>query len=475
MKYVPDPHQVVAYDHLISNPRAALFLGMSLSKTVVTLTYLSDMIYREAAMCKVLVVAPDKVARVTWPDELMKWDHLSHVRYSVISGPEDKRIKALNADAEVFIIGVDNLSWLINRYITKRESRKTGREYGEWRGKLPFDGIVLDELSLFKGRDSNRFKKLRRALDMSEVDYRVGLTGTPAPNGFIDLWAEMVVIDGGDRLGHTFGEYVDKYFKTRGNGMIVYEYIAKPGAMATISKKISDIALSMQTRDHMVLPDLIMKDEVLTFDGFDKDTYDTLEREYVLETLEGSEVTVKTAADLSNKLLQVTSGAIYTEGKNWEVLNTLKLDRLKSLLDENPRENFILVYQFRHELDRIHEAIPYAREFRKGKGLIEDVRAWNDGEIRLLCVHPKGSGHGLNLQFGGSRMIFFSLTWNLEHYDQVIARLLRRGALKAITIYRFIVKGTRDESVKKRLQGKQSNQDFLLNEIKELRRKYGRE
>lgn len=476
MKYVPDPHQVVAYDHLISNPRATLFLGMSLSKTVVSLTYLSDMIYREAAFCKALVVAPDKVARVTWPDELAKWDHLSHVRHSVVSGDAGKRIKALRADAEVFIIGVDNLVWLIDLFIKKRTSRKTGSEWGAWQGALPFDCIVLDELSLFKGRDSNRFKKLRRALDMSGVEYRIGLTGTPAPNGFIDLWSEMVLIDSGVRLGRTFGEYVDRYFKTRGNGMIVFEYMAKPGAMAVISKKIADVALSMQTRDHMELPELIINDIELEFNGYDKEVYDTLEREYVLDTLSGDSVTVKTAADLSNKLLQVTSGAVYAEGdkKQWFSLNDVKLDALEELLNSHPKETFVLVYQFRHELERITTRFPYARQFSKGKGLSEDVRAWNAGEIRLLCVHPAGSGHGLNLQFGGFNMVFFSLTWNLEHYDQVIARLLRRGAVHAIWVHRLIIKGTRDASVKKRLAGKDSNQKFLLNEIKELRRKYGK-
>ena len=479
IKYTSDPHQVEAYEHLAANPRAALFLGMSLSKTVVALTYLYEMHYREAAIRRTLVVAPDKVARITWPDELEKWEHLEGVRYSVIAGDAKAREKALSADAEIFIIGVDNLAWLIDKYIYQKVSKNTGRPYGPWLGSLPFDCIVLDELSLFKGRDSGRFKKLRRALDNSNVEYRVGMTGTPTPNGYIDLWAQMVLLDDGARLGDTFGKYLDKYFTTRGNGMIVYEYIARPGAIKVIAKKIQDIALTMQTRDYLKLPDLHTVDEELTLAPFDREVYDTLEEQYTLDFLGGGEVTVKTAADLTNKLLQVSSGAIYEDREDpkaprvWHRLNDMKLDALGAVLDKYPKDNFIVVYQFRHELERIKARFPFAREFRKDKKLVEDFRDWNEGKIRLLLIHPAGAGHGLNLQFGGRRMVWFSVTWNLEHYQQTVARLLRRGALKEIFIHRFIALGTRDTRVRRRLGTKDSNQTFLFNEIKELRKRYG--
>lgn len=470
--YRTDPHQVEAYEHLMNNPRAALFIGMSLSKTVISLSYLYDMIYTEAAILKTLVVAPDKVARITWPDELETWGHLEGVNYSVVAGTAKQRRKALDAEAEIYIVGVDNLVWLIGQYITKKN--------GKYVGKLPYDCIVLDELSLFKSRDSQRFKALRRAI--KTVDYRIGMTGTPSPNGYVDLWAEIVLLDDGERLGDTFGKFADKYFTTRGNGMIVYEYIPRPGAPKVIAHKLRDIALTMQTRDYLVLPELHTDDIELELDPFDREIYDTLEEEYVLDFLEGSEVTVKTAADLTNKLLQISSGAIYEEqqyddkGKKlprvWHEVNSVKIDALRDLLDAYPEENVIVVYQFKHEVERIHKAFPFARELRKGAKTVEDFRDWNAGRIRLLMIHPAGAGHGLNLQFGGRRMVWFTTTWNLEHYQQTVARLLRRGQLKEIYIHRFIIKGTRDLRVRSRLASKDSNQTFLLNEIKDLRAKY---
>lgn len=471
--YNVDPHQVEAYEHLYAHPRAALFLGMSLSKTVISLSYLYDMIYREAAILKALVIAPDKVARITWPDELETWGHLEGISYSVIAGDVRQRRKAMEADAELYIIGVDNLSWLIDQYVTKTPS-------GKYKGVLPYDCIVIDELSLFKNRESARFKKLRRAI--KTVNYRIGMTGTPSPNGYVDLWAQMFLLDDGERLENTFGRFVDKYFRTKGNGMIVYEYIPRMGALNVISSKLRDIVLTMQTRDYLVLPELHTDDVEIELDPFDREVYDTLEREYVLGFLDGRDITAKTAADLTNKLLQVSSGAVYEEqgydvmGKKlprvWHEVNTAKIDALRSLLNAFKDETFIVVYQFKHEVERIRAAFPFARELRKGKGTIEDFRDWNEGRIRLLLLHPAGAGHGLNLQFGGRRMVWFTTTWNLEHYQQTVARLLRRGQLREIYVHRLIVKGTRDERVRSRLESKDNDQSFLFNEIKELRNKY---
>ena len=483
--YNTDPHQIEAYEHLSNNPRAALFLGMSLSKTVVTLSYLYDLVYREAAAIKVLVVAPDKVARITWPDELETWGHLEGVNYSVVQGDRKQREKALSAEAEIYIIGADNLVWLIDKYLYRKVSKKTGNAYGSRLGAFPFDCLVIDELSLFKNRESERFKKLRIALNHSDIKYRVGLTGTPSPNGYIDLWAEIMLLDDGRRLENTFGKFVDKYFTTRGNGMIVYEYIPRPGAQKVIAHKIRDIALTMQTRDYLVLPDLHIVDLEIELSHADRKAYDTLEEEYVLDflTQTGSgSVTVKTAADLTNKLLQISSGAVYEEQKYddkgnklprvWHEVNTAKIDALRSLLEAYPDENFIVVYQFKHEVERIRAVFPFARELRRGAKTAEDFTDWNNGRIRLLLIHPAGAGHGLNLQFGGRRMIWFTTTWNLEHYQQTVARLLRRGQLKEIYVHRLIVKGTRDIRVCRRLASKDSDQVFLFNEIKNLRSKY---
>lgn len=495
-----DAHQFEAYDWLLEHPRAALFLEMSLSKTVIALSYLYDMHYRECAFTKTLVVAPDKVARITWPDEIKKWGHLEGMRYSVIAGTPAERLAALNADAEVFIVGIDNLTWLIDLYIKQRVSKVTKRPYGKWFGRLPFDSILLDELSMFKSRDSVRFDKLRRALKLTEIEYRIGMTGTPAPNGLVDLWAQILLIDDGQRFGDTFAEFKNKYFTTRGNGQIVFEYIPRPGTPKVIAHKLRDIALSMKTRDNVKLPDLYTVDHDLEFNGFDQDTYDALEMEYVLEFASQYEIdparfcidedgveyydapatTVKTPADLTNKLLQVTSGAIYEDREDpkdarvWHELNTVKLDALGELLDQYPDETFILVYQYRHEIERIKKRFPFAREIRKGKKTQEDIIAWNNREIRLLIIHPASAGHGLNLQFGGRRMVWFTLTWNLEHYLQTVARLLRRGALEEIFIHRFLIKGTRDHRVRKKVEAKETDQNFLMNETKQLLRKYGK-
>lgn len=465
-----DAHQIEAYEHLVNNERAALFLGMSLFKTVTSLSFLYDMHYKECAFLKTIVIAPDKVARITWPDEINKWAHLEGMRYSLISGTPKQRLKALAEEAEVYIIGVDNLAWLIDLYIAKNNS-------GKWVGSWPFDSAVLDELSLFKSRDSERFKKLRRAI--KTVDNRIGMTGTPSPNGYVDLWAQIVLLDDGERLGDTFGKYRDAYFTTRGNGMIVYEYKPKPGAAKVIAHKIRDIALTMQTDDYIKLPTLHTIDEVLEFNEFDGETYESLEREYALDFLEGGEVTVKTAADLTLKLLQISSGAIYEDREDpkapriWHELNTLKIEALGALLEKYSDETFLVVYQFRHEVDRIKAAFPFARELRKGKNTVEDFRDWNTGKIKLLLIHPAGAGHGLNLQFGGRRMVWFSVTWNLEHYLQTIARLKRRGQLREMYIHRLLVKGTRDMKVRNALGSKDDSQTFLLNEIKDLRKRYG--
>lgn len=472
--YETDPHQIEAYNHLAARDRAALFLEMSLSKTVVTLSLLYDLHYRECAILKTLVVAPDKVARITWPEEIQKWGHLEGMRYSVLSGTPKERLEALNADAEIYVIGVDNLNWLIEQFI-----RKKG---GKWVGALPFDCLVLDELSLFKNRSANRFKMLRRAV--KTIDFRYGLTGTPTPNGLVDLWAQILLLDDGERLEPTFGKFVDKYLKTRGNGMIVYEYIPRAGAPNVVAQKIRDLALTMRADDYeyLNLPEVHVIDERVPFDDKARQAYDHLEREYVLDFFSGDSVAVKTPADLTNKLLQVSSGAMYEEqaydenGKKlprvWHELNTAKIDALRKLLDEYPKETFIVVYQFRHEIDRIKAAFPFAREFRKGAKLKEDFKDWNDGKIRLLLIHPAGAGHGLNLQFGGRRMVFFSLTWNLEHYQQTIARLRRRGGAPEMYVHRLLVEGTRDARVRRKIEGKESDQTFFMNEVTYYRKKY---
>lgn len=456
-----DPHQIEAYEHLTRNPQALLFYEMSLSKTVTVLSYLYDMLYKEAAFERVLVIAPDKVARITWPDEVRDWAHLSDMRISVVAGDEAKRDKALAADAEVYLIGEANIAWLEAKHWNKRTKK--------WRTLRPFDCMVIDEISLFKNASSGRHKSLWRIIE--PVPYTVGMTGTAGQ--LIDLWAQVRLIDKGERLGKTMGAYIDKYFRTRGNGMIVYEYIPRKDAERIIMHKLADIVLAKQVKDTgMEMPTAHYLDIALQFDAYDREAYDYMEREMVLE-FDEADITAKTAADLGLKLQQLSSGAIYDEDKNVIVINTLKLDALEDLLAQHPDDNFVVVYTFRHEVDRILARFPHAHELRKGNGLREDVDNWNAGKIKLLLLHPRSAGHGLNLQRGGRRLVWFTGTWEPELWQQTNARLIRRGVTWDVFIYRFIVMGTRDRRQADRVKKKQSTQDFLMDEVKLLRQKYG--
>lgn len=469
--YAVGDHQQEAYDHVVTRNRAALFLGMSLNKTVTMLSAIYDMEYREGAFFKTLVIAPDKVAKFTWSGERARWAHLRDLRISVVQGDARQRLRVLGQKADIYTIGVGCLPWLIDQYLQKRG--------GKWVGRLPFDCVVIDESTLFKNWRSQRFKKLRRA--MQGVDYRYILTGTPSPQGLTDLWAQMYLLDEGERLGTTFGQFIDKFFTTRGNGQIVYEYIPRPLAAEVIAAKLKDIALTMQTRDRVKLPALHVVDEEITLSEKDRATYDRLEREYVLDFFEGDggSTTVSAASDLTMKLLQITSGAVYEDAQYeertgralprvWHEVNTAKMEALRRLFATYPDENFICVYQFRHEVARIKAAFPHARELRKS----EDFMDWNAGKIKLLLIHPASAGHGLNLQFGGHRMVWTTLTYNLEHWLQTVARLVRSGQVHEIYAHRLIVPGTRDGHCAARVESKESNQKYLMDEIKDLRQKY---
>lgn len=436
---------------------------------MVAALYLYYMHYEDCAVLKTLITAPPKVVNLTWVDEFKDWDNFKGMRVSYVIGTHKQREAALMVDAEIYIVSVDNIAWLCDYYI------KEPRKY-KYVGELPFDQVIIDESDTLKARDGSRFKKFRRAV--KSIRYRIIMTGTPTPNSYIDLWAQFMLLDDGERLGKTFGEYADKYFTMRGDGRQFTQYTLRPGAAKIIAHKISDIALTMKTRDYMELPEAEEVDELLEFSGFDRDIYDTLEREYCLDFFTDC-VTVKTAADLNLKLVQATSGAVYVdkeaeERRRWFEINSVKMNALAALLEKYADENIIVVYQFQHEVDRIAAAFPWARMLRTGKHLKQDFDDWNAGRIKLLLLHPKSAGHGLNLQYGGRRMIWFSPTYNLGHLMQTVARLVRRGALLKFYIHFLIVKGTRDVKVRRSNHIKQSAQDFLFNETKELRLKYGK-
>jgi SNF2 family DNA or RNA helicase len=460
-RYEVDDHQQAAYGHLLAHDRAALFLGMGMSKTVVVLSYLWYRCYADLSIKRALVIAPDKVARVTWPDEAAKWAHLKGMRLNVVKGDPKQRAKLIRPGAaEVYVMGVDNVAWLVDRYCGDLSPH--------------FDCLVIDELDLFKSHSSQRFKALRKSV--KGIPYRIGMTGTPTPNGLTALYSEIMLLDDGERLGTTWTGFVDKYFDIRGRNGIVYEYRPKPRTEAILADKLSDIALTLRTEDCIKLPPLTVTDVELSFDDAQRRLYDTLERDYIVEALPDmdSPITSLTAADIVNKLAQITGGAAYytdNEGvRLWQTLNTVKLDALEALRARLKDANLLVVYQYQHEAERILARINGARILTKNP---EDIAAWNRGEIKTLLIHPASAGHGLNLQAGGSLICWYGLTYNLGNYQQTIARLWRRGQNHPVTVYRLIVKDTIDGTIARRLEGKDFRQRVIMREIQKKRQSYG--
>lgn len=462
--YFTDDYTHEAYWHLWQNYAAGLFLEMSLGKTLVTATYIHDMLYQEAAFSRVLIIAPPKVAGHTWPSELDGWQHLEGMRYALATGTEPQRVKAFKSDADIIIMSTGAITWLEQTFWSKRTKK--------WKGITGFDCVVIDEGSMFKNQSSERYKSLARFI--KHIGNRIMLTGTPTPNGLHEMWALINLLDDGKRLGTAEGHFIAEHFTTRGDGMVVFEYKPRPKAMQRITEAVADIVLTMKTEDYLELPEVHYRDEVMTFGAYDREVYDELEREMCLDFFgTDKDVMVKTAADLSNKLLQLSGGAMYDNDKEWHPMNDVKLEKLLDILHwlESP---CIVAYQYRHELDRIKQAVPHAEQLGTTPNTLKSsIERWNKGEIKVLLLHPASAGHGLNLQFGGSDLIWFSPTWNLEHWLQTNARVIRRGAKYKITVWRLLIKGTRDMKVAKRIESKDSNQAFLMGEIKALRAKYG--
>lgn len=454
-----EPYQEQALYTLMEQPRYVLNWEMSLGKTLTILTHIND-VYYEA----VLIIAPNSVALKTWPDEIKKW--WPNLSYSIITGDETQRLSALNAQADIYLVGSHNIQWLCGQYIKKNKRKK-------WEGALPYDLIILDELTEFKSWKSARWKTLDRALnDMKpRPPFRIGLTGTLIPNGEIDLYAQLKLIDGGKRLGKTITGYVGEYFNEIRKKNITLGYELLPGKKKKIHALISDIVESRNTADHRELPNLHIHDEVLVFNEFEREQYEYLEREYVIEVA-GLAKSVKTASDLSNKLLQLTSGAVYLDKdrKHFEEVNTLKLDILEELYEEHSADNFLVIYRYQHERDRMLARFPDAEAFR-----IDKIDAWNRGEIPMLLGHPGNMSHGLNMQFGGNRMVMPSPPWSEERYKQVIARIHRFGLEKDMHLHRFFIKGTRDLRIKQRLARRMSDEQYLMDEMKRLTAKYEKE
>ena len=458
MKYIPHKYQERAIDFVLDHPYCALFVDMGLGKTVVTLTALRQLQSDYLDVDKVLVIAPKSVALNTWSNECEKWDHLRDVRLSIVMGTPAQRRKALATEADFYVSNRDNVSWLVGEYLDPRTMKM--------REPWPFDCVVLDESSSFKNFQSKRWKSLLRMRPY--MRRLVELTGTPAPNGLMDLWAQIRLLDGGERLGKYIGQYREAYFHPGAhNGAVVYEYKPNRGAKEKISEKLSDICLSMQAEDYLSMPMLI--DGGLDLQLPELDEYRQFEKDCIMGLDDGAEILAVTAVALTNKLLQFSSGAIYDSEHDWHEVSTAKLEALDDLLEQTA-EPVLLFYNYQHEKARILAQHPEAVCFR---GEPEILTRWNEGTIPLLLCHPASVAYGLNMQQGGHIIVWYSPTWNLELYQQANARLHRQGQQKPVIIYHLTCKGTMDEVVMAALKGKGDTQKALLNYIKSKR--YGQQ
>lgn len=452
MKYTPHEYQQFCEDFLLDKPAAGLLLDMGLGKTVITLTTVARWMYDRFEINKVLVVAPLRVAEDTWTKESAKWDHLQGLRVVRVLGTEAQRIRALQTDADIYCINRENIPWLVKYY------------GASW----PFDGVVLDELSSFKNPSSKRFKAMRKVRPL--IKRIVGLTGTPSPNGLIDLWAQIYLLDQGERLGRTLTEYRNRYFNPgRRNGYVVYDWVPKPGAEDEIYNKISDICVSMKACDYIKLPERVDVVHTVKLDDAARAAYAEMEKEAVLELGPDAVVDAGTAAVVSNKLLQIANGAVYDEDDRVHPIHHAKLDALEDIIEAINGRPVLVFYSFRHDLERIMRRFPLAKKL---EGAAE-IDAWNRGEIPILLAHPAGAGHGLNLQAGGNHIVWFGLPWSLELYQQANARIHRQGVKgERVTITHLVAEGTIDEDVMRVLARRATRQDALLEAVKARIKKY---
>ena len=443
MKFVPHKYQQYAIEHIEKNKISALFLDMGLGKTSITLTAVNELLFDSFEVIKVLVIAPLRVARNTWCDEIKKWDHLRNIKYSIVVGTEKERISALNEKADIYIINRENVDWLVN---------KSGY-------KFDFDMIVIDELSSFKNHQSKRFKSLMKR--RPKVKRIVGLTGTPSSNGLMDLFAEFKVLDLGERLGYFIGQYRNTYFKPdKTNGAIVYSYKPLPNAEDSIYERISDITVSMKASEYLKMPELVISNYKVEMSEDEKKQYDEMKKNLICEIKDG-EITVSNAGSLSNKLSQFANGAVYDDEQNIVEIHSRKLDALEDIIESMNGKPLLVAYWYKHDLQRIKKRFD-VREIKTGK----DIADWNNGKIPVALIHPASAGHGLNLQQGGSTIVWFGLTWSLELYQQTNGRLYRQGQKNTVVIQHIVTKGSIDEQILKALERKNKTQEDLIEAVK---------
>lgn len=444
MKFIPHEYQAYAISHIESHKEAALFLDMGLGKTVITLTAINELAFDFFEVSKVLVIAPLRVARDTWPAEIQKWDHLKLLSYSVAVGSVEERRKALWKKALVYIINRENVDWLVNQ------------------SGLPFDYdmVVIDELSSFKSGKARRFRSLLKV--RPQVKRIVGLTGTPSGNGLMDLWAEFKLLDLGKRLGRFITRYRETFFLPgKRNQQIIFSYKPKPEAAKRIYGLISDMTISMKSVDFLDMPPLVTNVIPVELSEKERRQYELLKADMVL-SLGDQEIDAKNAAALSGKLLQMANGAVYDEEGEVISIHDRKLDALEDVIEGANGKPVLVAYWFRHDLERMKKRFTGLREIRSS----EDITDWNEGKIAVAAIHPASAGHGLNLQQGGSMLVWFGLTWSLELYQQTNARLWRQGQKNMVIIHHIVTKGTIDEQVMRALKRKDRTQEALIDAVK---------
>ena len=443
MKYFPHDYQRYATDFIIDYPISAVLLEMGLGKSVISLSAINELMLDYFDVSRTLVIAPLRVASATWPDEIKKWDHLKHLNYSVVIGSEKERLDALGKPAHIYLINRENVDWLIT---------KSGIS---WK----FDMVVIDELSSFKSYQAKRFKSLLKV--RPKIKRIVGLTGTPSSNGLMDLWAEFRLLDMGERLGRYITYYRQNFFvPDKRNQQMIFSYKPKDGAEKKIYSLISDITISMKSKDFLKMPECVMNEVVVSLSDKEQKLYDSLKQDMVL-AIEEDEIDAINAAALSNKLLQMSNGAVYNDDKESLQIHDRKLDALEDLIEGANGKPVLVAYWFKHDLGKIKDRFD-VREIKSAK----DISDWNKGKIPVALIHPASAGHGLNLQAGGSTLIWFGLTWSLELYQQTNARLYRQGQDSTVVIHHILTKGTIDEDVMKALKAKERIQDALIESVK---------
>lgn len=441
MHYTPHPYQAFTTNYIETHPQAAIILGMGMGKTIITLTAINNLIYDHFTVRKALIIAPLRVARDTWPQEINKWDHLTNLRTAVMVGDKHTRDQALSTDADIYITNRENLPWLVDH---------VGHDW-------PFDMVVIDELSSFKSHQAKRFKALRKM--RPHINRIIGLTGTPAPNSLMDLWAQFALIDGGDRLGKFITRYRNQYFlPDKRNGAQIYTYKPRPGAEQEIYDAISDITVSMRTTDYLDLPAVTYTNHPVTLSAPERAAYDQLKKDMVIH-LGDDTIDAANAAALSGKLQQLASGAIYIDdAHNTTTVHARKLDALEDIIEQANGATVLIAYWFKHEASRILDRFPQARALATS----QDFADWNAGKIPVGLIHPASAGHGLNLQTGGHILVWVTTPWSLELYEQTNARLHRQGQTEPVSIIHITAENTIDTRVSHALDGKATTQDALV-------------